>query len=110
MVLKPLTSAPVAVHHGGRSEQRELAHAGRKLHQLRRLEATRQRNHMPPAAQHLGVVVEASAVRHGRGVDHGIAGQHIVHVGEVAGRHGQQIAVGLHHPLRAASGAGGVEQ
>ena len=93
------------VHHGGCGKQRELAHRGGQLHQFGGLEAARQGYDMARAAQHLGVVVQARAVRHGGCVDHGVARQDVVHVGEVAGRHGQQVAMGLHHALGTAGGA-----
>ena len=98
------------VHHGGRRKQRQAAHVRGQLHQLGRIEPAGRGHHMARAAQHVGVVVQARAMRHGRGIDHGVAGLHVVHVGEVGHGHGQQVAVRLHHPLGPPGGARGVEQ
>ena len=98
------------VHHGGCGKQCELAHRGGQLHQFGGLEAARQGHDMARATQYLGVVVQARAVRHGRGIDHGVAGGDVVHIGEITGHHGQQVAVRLHDALGAARGARGVEQ
>jgi hypothetical protein len=89
MVLKPLPSPPVARcarPAGAPWWARQTATAGPRRRPARTARPGRSRPrraaHGAPA-QHVGVVVQAGAVRHGRGIDHGVIRVHIVHVGEI---------------------------
>ena len=65
---------------------------------------------MARAGHQVGNRVQAGAMRHRRGVDHGVLRRHGVHIDEVGQAHRHEIALGEHHALRAAGGAAGVEQ
>ena len=78
--------------------------------QLVRLEPAALRNDLLRRGGDVRQDVHAGAVRHRRGVDDAVPRRDGIDIDEVAGRHGQQIAVAEHRPFRPAGGAAGIKQ
>ena len=77
---------------------------------FRRVEMSALRNYLVRSRQHMRKVIHARTVRHRRRMHDAIALRNTVHIGEVAQRCTQQVAMRDHHPFRPPGSAAGVEQ
>src|SRR6056297_100163 len=99
-----------AFDHGRRGEHVQSVVMLRQIEDFARLEPARGRADMARAAQHMDHRVEPRAVAHRGGVERGVLGSDLVHIGQIAERHGDQHAVRDAHALGPSGGAGGVEE
>ena len=99
-----------SLDHGRRGEHGGARVVRDEREDLRRVELPALGHDLERAHGDMGQVVEARAVGHGGRVHDAVAGRDAVHVGEVAERHGEQVAVREHGALGPPGRAAGVEQ
>ena len=99
------------VHHGRRGEQRDAGPAPAQREDLRRLEVplARESPGSPPAAR-AGSCSMPEPCDSGAACRTQSSARDLVHVGEVAQRHGEDVPVRDHHAFGPAGGPAGVEQ
>ena len=98
-----------AQYHRRRQEQRRSGMLPHQADHLGSVEAAALRNHVVGASRQMRQRVQPGAVRHRRRVNDAVAGVDDIHVGEVAQRHRQQIAMRQHGALGLSGRAAGVE-